>query len=105
MTFSEKIFIFAAKISEDLFLVIDQVFRILPLFSLIFRIFTLLDIVHKPFLARKTPFSHFGSTKFLVSHPQNTTSQNIGGRVHGPSPHLKLWGDRPPSPPRFPPLG
>jgi len=26
------------------------------------------------------------------------------GRMHGPSLHLKLWGDRPPVPPRFPPL-
>src|SRR6218665_585813 len=24
--------------------------------------------------------------------------------MHGPSPHLKFWGDRPPSPPRSPPL-
>jgi len=24
--------------------------------------------------------------------------------MHGPSPHLKLWGDRPPVSPRFPPL-
>jgi len=66
ITFSEKIPIIAAKISDDLFfLVIDQVFRIFPLFSLTFRIFTLLDIVHNPFLTRKTPFSHFGSKKFF----------------------------------------
>ena len=57
MTFlGGKISIFAAKISDNLFLVIDQVFRIFPLFPLIFRIFTLLDIVHNPFLARKTFF-------------------------------------------------
>jgi len=29
----------------------------------------------------------------------NTTSRNIGGRIHGPFPHLKLWGDRPPQSP------
>src|SRR6218665_1677053 len=85
------------------FLVIDQVSRILPLFSLIFRIFTLLNIVHNPFLARKTPFSHFGSTKFLVSHPQNTTSQTIGGRVHGPSPTSNFGGTVPPVPLGFRP--
>ena len=38
--FSEKMSILAAKISDDLFLVIDQVFE----FSLIFRIFTLLNV-------------------------------------------------------------
>src|SRR6218665_343205 len=37
--FSEKISIFTAKISDDLSLVIDQVFRIFPFFSQIFRIF------------------------------------------------------------------
>src|SRR6218665_2599694 len=74
--FSEKISILAAKISDDLFLVINQVFGIFPLFSLIFRIFTLLDIVHDPFLTRKTPFF----TLFILSHTSdNTTSQNIGG--------------------------
>ena len=36
--FSEKISIFTAEISDDLFLVIDQVFRIFPFFSQIFRL-------------------------------------------------------------------
>src|SRR6218665_1339200 len=31
-------------------------------------------------------------------------SKILGGPMHGPSPHLKLWGDRPPSLPRSPPL-
>jgi len=93
--------IFAAKISDDLFLVIDQLFRIFPLFYLIYRIFrpTLLDIVHNPFLTRKTPLF----TLFLLSRTSdNTTSQNIGGRMHRPSPTSNFGG--PPSPPRFPPL-
>src|SRR6218665_2793423 len=64
--FSEKISILVANISDDLFLVIDQVFRIFPL-SLIFRIFTLLDIVNNPFLTRKTPFLTFWRQKFLVT--------------------------------------
>src|SRR6218665_4027558 len=35
-------------------------------------------------------------THFVLSHASaNTASQNIGGRIHGPSPHLKLWGDLP----------
>lgn len=28
-----------------------------------------------------------------------STFQNIGGRNHGPSTHLNLWGDRPQFPP------
>src|SRR6218665_1979035 len=90
---------FAANISDDPFLVIDQVFRIFPLFSLIFRIFTLLDVVHSPFLTRKTPFLNSFHTFAHI-------------RQHYFS---KYWGDecmvRPPTsnfggtvPPRFPPL-
>ena len=33
----------------------------------------------------------------------NTTSRNIGGRMHGLSP-LQILGDRPPSPPKSPPM-
>src|SRR6218665_3031972 len=94
--------IFTAKISDDLFLVIDQVFQIYPFFSQNFRIFTMLNVVYDPFLARKTPFF----TLFILSRASdNTTSQNIGGgRMHGPSPTSQFLGDRPPSPTRYPPL-
>src|SRR6218665_952806 len=92
------------------FLVIDQVLRIFPLFSLIFRIFTLLDIVHNPFLAKKHLFSillffHFGR-KFFFSHPTNTTSQNIGRGANAWAlpPTSNFGGIVPPVPPRFPPL-
>src|SRR6218665_1532371 len=38
-------------------------------------------------------------TLFVLSRASdNTTSLNIGRPMHGPSPHLKFWGDRPPSP-------
>src|SRR6218665_1413611 len=78
------------------FLVIDLVLRIFPFFSHIFRIFTMLNVVYDHFLTRKPPFF----TLFILSHTSdNTTSQNIGGTMHGPSPHLKFWGDRPPLPP------
>src|SRR6218665_1091170 len=30
--------------------------------------------------------------------------QILGERMHGPSPHLKFWANRPPSPPRSPPM-
>src|SRR6218665_1409462 len=39
--------------------------------------------------------------KFL---DDNTTSQNIGGRMHGPSLHLKFWEDRPLCPHKSPPM-
>src|SRR6218665_446841 len=38
-------------------------------------------------------------TLFVLSRASdNTISLNIGGSMHGPSPHLKFWGDRPPDP-------
>src|SRR6218665_553904 len=44
-------------------------------------------------------------TLFILSRTSdNTTSQNIGETNAWAVPHLKLWGARPPSPPRFPPL-
>src|SRR6218665_896342 len=74
--FSEKISILAAKISDDLFLVIDQVFRIFPLFLL---------------------FSYF------CAHPTTLLLKILGGRMHGsPSPPQTL-GDRPPVPLGFRP--
>ena len=103
----EKMSIFTPKISDDLslFLVIDQVFQI-------FRIFTVLNVVCDLFFTRKATISEKNSlmtpfyfTLFVLSRAfDNTTSQNIGGRIHGPSPPQIFWGDRPPSPPRSPPL-
>ena len=43
--------------------------------------------------------NHNFSLFILSRTSDNTASQNIGGGpMHGPSPHLKFWGDRPPSP-------
>jgi len=49
-----------------------------------------------------TPFiSQF--VLYLTSH--NSTSQNIGGRMHGPSPPPQVfWGTVPQSPPKSPPM-
>src|SRR6218665_1538682 len=83
------------------FLVIDLVLRIFPFFSQIFRMFTMLIVVYDHFLTRKPPFF----TLFILSRTSdNTASQNIGGTNAWAVPHLKFWGDRPPSPPRSPPL-
>src|SRR6218665_1593145 len=67
----------------------------------------------RPLLTRKTTISEKNSfmtpffNLFVLSRASdNTTSQNIGGRMHGPFPHLKFFGDRPPVSPtcRSPPL-
>src|SRR6218665_1005102 len=51
-----------------------------------------------------TPFF----TQLVLSHASdNTTSRNIGGTDAwsvGTVPHLKFWGDRPPVPPKSPPM-
>src|SRR6218665_230543 len=83
--FWTKISIFAAKIyDDDLFLVIDQVFRIFPFFSQIFRIFTML------YDQKNTFFT-------LSRASDNTTSQNIWGTDAWtvPPPQIFFW-DRPP---------
>ena len=61
-----------------------------------------LNVVYDPFFTRKTTISEKNSlttpffTLFVLSRASdNTTSQNIGGRMHGPSPHLKFWGTVP----------
>src|SRR6218665_88355 len=94
--FSEKISILVANISDDLFLVIDQVFRIFPLLP---------DFPDLFFVRYRTqPFPHKKNTFFYSFHTfahirQLYFSKYWGGRMHEPSPHLKLWGDCPLSPP------
>src|SRR6218665_491467 len=82
-------FIFAAKISHDLFFVIDQIFLIFPFFSQSFPMFAMLNVIIDPFLTGKTPFF----TLFILSRASdNTTSQNIGGTNAWAVPHLKFLG-------------
>ena len=92
---TEKIHFFHAQFMMT-FLVIDLVFRIFPFFSKIFRIFTMLNVVYDPFLTRKTPF--FYSVRTFTHIRQHYFSKYWGEPMHG-RPHLKFWGDRPPSPP------
>src|SRR6218665_2208167 len=89
------------KFLMTLFKISDHDFRIFP----IFHIFAACNVVFDPFFTGKTPISENNSfkTPFLLclcfrTHPTNTTSQNIGGRMHGPSPHLKFGGGVPKSP-------
>src|SRR6218665_1724591 len=90
--FRKKCQFFTPKISDDLFLVIDQVFQIL-------RDFTVLNSVYDPFFLDKTIFF----TLFVLSRASdNTTFLNIGGTNAWavPPPQFFLGGDRPPSPPK-----
>src|SRR6218665_4057737 len=96
--FPGKISIFAPKISDDL------LFGHRPGF-LIFRIFTVFNVEYDPFFTRKTAISEKNSWITPFSTLLTTLLLEIlGGRMHGLSPHLKRWGDRPTVPPRSPPL-
>src|SRR6218665_125170 len=97
-----KNFHFQGKISDDLFLVIDLVLRIFPLFSHIFRMFTMLNVVYDHFLTRKPPFS---LCSYFHAHPTTLLLKILGGTnawavpppqiLGGPSPQsplgLRLW--------------
>ena len=75
------------KISDDLFLVIDQVFKIL-------RFFTVLNVVYDPFFTTKTTISEknslirpfFYSVRTFARIRQHYFSKCWGGPMHGPSP-------------------
>src|SRR6218665_1293849 len=106
MTFLGKISIFTPKNSDDLFLVIDQVFLIFPFFFQILRICTVLNVVYDPFFTRKTTISEkripslhlFYSVRTFALIRQHYFSKYWGdGWMGRPPPHI--LGDRPPSPP------
>src|SRR6218665_785863 len=90
--------IFTPKISDGLF------FSHRPGFS-DFALFTVIKCHIRPFLHKK---NHYFRKEFLYKtiffcsvHPfahirQHYFSKYWGGPMHGPSPHLKFWGDRPP---------
>jgi len=62
----------------------------------------------RPFLHEKKPLFHLKNslmTPFLLSHASyNTPSQNIGGRMHGPSPTSNFGGTVPSVSPKSPPM-
>src|SRR6218665_2987557 len=105
--FREKISILTAKISDDLFLVIHQVFLIFPFISQIFRFFTMLNVVYDPFHTRKTTIfrkisvmTPFKLCSCFNAHPTTLLLKILGeGRMHGPSPTSSFGGTVPQSPP------
>ena len=82
-----------------LFLVIDQVFRIFPLFSQIFCNLYYIKMSYMTLSSQqKTPF--FRPSLFILSRASdNTTSQNILGTDAWAVPPLQILGDAPRSPP------
>src|SRR6218665_2951647 len=104
----KKIFIsiFTPKNSDDLFLVINQVFLILTLSVQILCVLIVSNVIYDHFFTTKNPLStkkFLDDTYFFLSssfraHPTtlHVLLKILGGPMHGPSPHLKFWGDRPP---------
>src|SRR6218665_3448892 len=96
--FPEKISICTPKISDDLFLVIDQVFQIL-------RLFTLLNVVYDLFFTRNTTISEknsliapfFYSVRTFARIRQHYFSKYWGDQCMG-RPHLKFWRPSPQPP-------
>src|SRR6218665_630933 len=107
--FSEKCSVFTPKNYDDLFLVIDEVFR----FSLSFSRFSVsLLCSMSRYITLSSQENHNSRKEFLDdtffllcsyfrAHPTTLLLKNIGeGRMHGSSPTSNFWGDRPPSPPK-----
>src|SRR6218665_979320 len=93
--FKKKNSIFTAKISDDLFLVIDHDLRIFP----IFHIFAACNVVFDPFFTRKTPISEnipsrhlFYSVRAFAHIRQTLLLKILGGWMHGPSPPSQILG-------------
>jgi len=102
--FSEKMSIFTGKISDDLFLVNDQVF---PFVSQVFRIFYYVTLSSQEQLLfrKRIPLWHLLLLcSYFRAHPTTLLLKILVGRMHGPCPTSKFGGDRPPVPPRSPPL-
>ena len=93
--FLKKISIFTAKISYDLFLVIDQVFRIFSFFYQIFRIFPMFIVVYHPFLIRKHCFLLFS---YFPTHPTTLLLKILGGADAWAVPTSNFGGTVPPVP-------
>ena len=73
--FSEKISILAAKISDDLFLAIDQVFQIFTDFPDLYFVKILMS--YSVYMTLSSQEKHLFKTRFILS--DNIAPQNIGG--------------------------
>src|SRR6218665_3352519 len=97
------------KSSDDLFLVIDSilsVFCLSPLSEImIYNIYNTFLSQNLDLTTKNSSLTPIFSQLVVSLTSNNSTSQNIGGRMHGPSLDLKFWGDSPPSPPKSPSMG
>ena len=86
-----------AKISDDLFSVIHQVFRIFHFFSQILRMFNVVwPFPHKNnhYFRKESLYDTFFSLFVLSRESDNTTSQNIGGTdAWAVPPPPIVWGE------------
>src|SRR6218665_149889 len=105
--FGKKISIFTPKNSDDLFLVIDQVFLIFTLSFQIIRIFTVQNVVYDPFFTRKRTVSEknssttpifFYSVRAFAPISQNYFSKYWGDQCMGRPPTSSFRGTVPQSP-------
>src|SRR6218665_2999766 len=96
-------------------LVIDQVFRIFPLFSQIFCIFTMLNVAYDLYMTlssqenslfqKRIPLWHFFySVRTFARIRQHYFSKYWGDGCMGRPHTSNSWGTVPPVPPRSPPL-
>src|SRR6218665_2894073 len=110
--FPEKISILTPKNSDDLFLVIDQVYLLLTISFQILCIFIVSNVVYDPFFTTKSPLSTknslttriFYSVQAFTPIPEHYFSNYWGDQCMGRPPPQIFWGTVPPVPPRSPPL-
>ena len=75
------------------------------LYTYIYHIIMTLFFRKNLYFAKKLlRLTFFLTTSHFPAHPITQLLQILGGRMHGPSPNFKLWGDRAPSPPKSPPM-
>src|SRR6218665_1800341 len=90
------------KSSDDLFLVIDSilsVFCLSPLSEImIYNIYNTFLSPNLDLTTKNSSLTPIFSQLVVSLTSNNSTSQNIGGRMHGPSLDLKFWGTVPPVP-------
>src|SRR6218665_2582982 len=96
--FSGKISIFTAKISDDLFYSSTRFFG----FSLSFPRFSVSLICKMSYMTLSSQEKHLCLLcSYFTAHSTTLLLRILGGRMHGPSPHLKFFrGTVPPQSPQ-----
>src|SRR6218665_3594904 len=91
--FSEKNSIFTAKISDDLFLVVDQVFWIFPFFSVSFAMsYMTLSSQEQPLFLKKFLYDTFLLCSYFRAHPTTLLLKILGDECMGRPPTSNYLG-------------